>query len=95
MNLLSTGSDGREDDGGGGGGGGGSSPEVDAPRPRPSGVPRWLEDVGDGRTTDEPVASAAGQGAGRVRVSPGLIAALLRWFADSISEIACSMLVPG
>ena len=52
MNLLSAGSDGREDDGGGGGGGGGSSPRLDAPRP--SGLPRWLEDIGDGRTTDEP-----------------------------------------
>ena len=52
MNLLSAGSDGREDDGGGGGGG--SSPRLDAPRPRPSGLPRWLEDIGDGRTTDEP-----------------------------------------
>jgi hypothetical protein len=55
MNLLNTGTDGREDDGGGGGGGGGSNPRVDAPHPRPSGVPRWLEDVGDGRTTEEPV----------------------------------------
>ena len=56
MNLLNSGSDGREDDGGGdGGGGGGSSPRLDAPRPRPSGLPRWLDDVGDGRTTDEPV----------------------------------------
>jgi putative membrane protein len=54
MNLLSAGSDGREDDGGGGGGGGGSSPRLDAPRPRPSGLPRWLDDIGDGRTTDEP-----------------------------------------
>jgi cytochrome c oxidase assembly factor CtaG len=55
MNLLSAGSDGREDDGGGGGGGGGgSNPRLDAPRPRPSGLPRWLEDIGDGRTTDEP-----------------------------------------
>src|ERR1022692_3866545 len=53
MNLLSTGTDGREDDGGGGGGGG-SSPRLDAPRPRPSGLPRWLEDIGDGRTTEEP-----------------------------------------
>jgi putative membrane protein len=54
MNLLNSGSDGREDDGGGGGGGGGgSSPRLDAPRP--SGLPRWLDDVGDGRTTDEPV----------------------------------------
>ena len=53
MNLLSAGSDGREDDGGGGGGGG-SSPRLDAPRPRPSGLPRWLDDIGDGRTTDEP-----------------------------------------
>jgi cytochrome c oxidase assembly factor CtaG len=54
MNLLSAGSDGREDDGGGGGGGGGggSSPRLDAPRP--SGLPRWLDDIGDGRTTDEP-----------------------------------------
>ncbi len=52
MNLLSAGSDGREDDGGGGGGG--SNPRLDAPRPRPSGLPRWLEDIGDGRTTDEP-----------------------------------------
>ena len=51
MNLLSAGSDGREDDGGGGGGGG-SNPKLDAPRP--SGLPRWLEDIGDGRTTDEP-----------------------------------------
>jgi cytochrome c oxidase assembly factor CtaG len=55
MNLLNTGSDGRDDDGGGGGGGGGgSSPRLDAPRPRPSGLPRWLDDIGDGRTTDEP-----------------------------------------
>ena len=54
MNLLSTGPDGRDDDGGGGGGGGGSSPRLDAPRPRPSGLPRWLEDIGDGRTTEEP-----------------------------------------
>ena len=53
MNLLSAGSDGREDEGGGGGGGG-SSPRLDAPRPRPSGLPRWLDDIGDGRTTDEP-----------------------------------------
>ena len=53
MNLLSAGSDGREEDGGGGGGGG-SSPRLDAPRPRPSGLPRWLDDIGDGRTTDEP-----------------------------------------
>jgi putative membrane protein len=52
MNLLNADSDGREDDGGGGGGG--SNPRVDAPTPRPSGIPRWLEDVGDGRTTDEP-----------------------------------------
>jgi cytochrome c oxidase assembly factor CtaG len=55
MNLLNTGSDGREDEGGGGGGGG-SSPRLDAPRPRPSGLPLWLDDVGDGRTTDEPSA---------------------------------------
>jgi cytochrome c oxidase assembly factor CtaG len=54
MNLLNSESDGREEDGGGGGGGG-SNPRVDAPSPRPSGIPRWLEDVGDGRTTDEPV----------------------------------------
>jgi cytochrome c oxidase assembly factor CtaG len=53
MNLLNSESDGREEDGGGGGGGG-SNPRVDAPTPRPSGIPRWLEDVGDGRTTDEP-----------------------------------------
>jgi cytochrome c oxidase assembly factor CtaG len=53
MNLLNADSDGREEDGGGGGGGG-SNPRVDAPTPRPSGIPRWLEDVGDGRTTDEP-----------------------------------------
>jgi putative membrane protein len=53
MNLLSSGTDGRDDDGGGGGGGGGgSSPRLDAPRP--SGLPRWLDDIGDGRTTDEP-----------------------------------------
>ena len=25
------------------------------PRPRPSGLPRWLDDVGEGRTTEEPV----------------------------------------
>jgi cytochrome c oxidase assembly factor CtaG len=55
MHLLTAGSDTREeDDGGGGGGGGGSNPRVDAPQPRPSGLPRWLDDVGDGRTTDEP-----------------------------------------
>jgi putative membrane protein len=53
MNLLNAGSDGREEDGGGGGGGG-SNPRTDAPHPRPSGLPRWLEDIGDGRTTDEP-----------------------------------------
>jgi putative membrane protein len=53
MNLLSSGTDGRDDDGGGGGGGGGSSPRLDAPRP--PGLPRWLDDIGDGRTTDEPV----------------------------------------
>ena len=54
MNLLSTGSDGREeDDGGGGGGDGGSSPRLDAPRP--SGLPRWLDDIGDGLTTDAPL----------------------------------------
>jgi hypothetical protein len=57
MNLLNAGTDGREEDdgGGGGGGGGGSNPRLDAPRPKPSGIPRWLEDIGDGRTTDEPV----------------------------------------
>ncbi len=55
MNLLNTGTDGREDDGGGGGGGGGSNPRAGAPHPRPSGVPRWLEEIGDGRTTEEPV----------------------------------------
>jgi putative membrane protein len=54
MNLLSTGSDGREDDGGGGGGGG-SNPRLDVPPP--SGLPRWLDDIGDGRTTDEPLPS--------------------------------------
>jgi|GEM_PF-1605960 len=54
MHLLTAGSDGREEDDGGGGGGGGSNPRVDAPQPRPSGLPRWLDDVGDGRTTDEP-----------------------------------------
>jgi cytochrome c oxidase assembly factor CtaG len=56
MNLLNAGGDGREEDdgGGGGGGGGGSNPRLDAPHPRPSGLPRWLEDVGDGRTTEEP-----------------------------------------
>ena len=54
MNLLNAGSDDRgEDDGGGGGGG--SSPKVDAPHPGPTGLPRWLDDLGDGRTTDEPV----------------------------------------
>jgi putative membrane protein len=53
MNLLNAGSDGREEDDGGGGGGG-SNPRLDAPHPRPSGLPRWLEDVGDGRTTEEP-----------------------------------------
>jgi cytochrome c oxidase assembly factor CtaG len=52
MNLLNSGSDEREDDGGGGGGG--SNPRLDAPQPRPSGLPRWLDDVGDNRTTDEP-----------------------------------------
>ena len=54
MNLLNAGSDDRgEDDGGGGGGG--SNPKVDAPHPGPTGLPRWLDDLGDGRTTDEPV----------------------------------------
>jgi hypothetical protein len=53
MNVLNADSDGREEDGGGGGGGG-SNPRIDAPTPRPSGIPRWLDDVGDGRTTDEP-----------------------------------------
>jgi cytochrome c oxidase assembly factor CtaG len=53
MNLLNSGSDEREDDGGGGGGG--SNPRLDAPQPRPSGLPRWLDDVGDNRTTDEPL----------------------------------------
>ena len=53
MNLLGAGSDDREDDDGGGGGGG-SSPRVDAPHPGPTGLPRWLDDLGDGRTTDEP-----------------------------------------
>jgi cytochrome c oxidase assembly factor CtaG len=52
--LLSAGGDGREEDDGGGGGGGGSNPRLDAPHPRPSGLPRWLDDVGDDRTTDEP-----------------------------------------
>jgi cytochrome c oxidase assembly factor CtaG len=46
MNLLNAGSDGREEDDGGGGGGG-SNPRLDAPHPRPSGLPRWLDDVGD------------------------------------------------
>lgn len=53
VNLLNAGSDGREEDDGGGGGGG-SNPRLDAPHPRPSGLPRWLDDVGDGRTTEEP-----------------------------------------
>jgi putative membrane protein len=53
MNLLNAGSDGRDEDDGGGGGGG-SNPRLDAPHPRPSGLPRWLDDVGDGRTTEEP-----------------------------------------
>ena len=53
MNLLNAGSEGEEDDGGGGGGG--SDPRVDAPHPRPSGLPRWLQDVGDGRTIEEPL----------------------------------------
>jgi len=53
MNLLNAGSDDRDDDDGGGGGGG-SSPKVDAPHPGPTGLPRWLDDLGDGRTTDEP-----------------------------------------
>jgi putative membrane protein len=52
MNLLNADGDAREEDDGGGGGG--SNPRVDAPTPRPSGIPRWLDDVGDGRTTDEP-----------------------------------------
>jgi len=67
MNLLNASSDDREDDeGGGGGGGGGSSPKVDSPQPRPSGIPRWLDDVGTGRTTDEPVVPRR-----RVRVPAG------------------------
>ncbi|HEY8673543.1 MAG TPA: cytochrome c oxidase assembly protein [Candidatus Dormibacteraeota bacterium] len=70
MNLLNAGGDGREEDDGGGGGGGGSNPRLDAPHPRPSGLPRWLEDVGDGRTTEEPtvvprpVRVPAGRGSG-------------------------------
>ena len=35
------------------------------------------------------------QGAGRYRVWPGLMSAPARWLADSISETACSTLVPG
>jgi cytochrome c oxidase assembly factor CtaG len=54
MNLLNAGSDGREEEDDGGGGGGGSNPRLDVPHPRPSGLPRWLDDVGDGRTTEEP-----------------------------------------
>lgn len=47
--LNSSNSD--SEDGGGGGGGG---PQVDRPRPRPSGTPRWLEDIKAGRTVPEP-----------------------------------------
>jgi len=39
------------DDGGGGGGGG---PRIDTPQPRPSGTPRWLDDLNSGRTVSEP-----------------------------------------
>lgn len=67
MNLLNAGADDREDDEGGGGG---QNPKEDAPLPRP-GLPRWLDDVGDGRTTDEPAVPPkrlrvpAGTGSGR------------------------------
>ena len=96
MNLLNTGTDGREDDGGGGGGGGGSSPRLDAPHPapvRPAALARGRRRRPDDRGTGG--GPAADQGAGRYRVSPGLMSAPVRWFADSISETACSMLVPG
>ena len=99
MNLLNAGSDGREEDGGGGGGGRFEPPKSTLRTPRPSGIPRWLEDLGDGRTTDEPtviprpIRVPVGSGS-----RPGLdIAALSRWLAEDsrISETACSTLVPG
>ncbi len=77
MNLLSAGSDGREDDGGGGGGGGGgSSPRLDAPAPfRAAAVARGHRRRPDDRRARD---AQPDQGAGRVRVSPGLMAAPLR-----------------
>ena len=50
VHLLNSSASDSEDGGGGGGGG----PHVDQPRPRPSGTPRWLEDLRAGRTVPEP-----------------------------------------
>ena len=46
--LASTPDNGEE------GGGGGGSPRIDAPRPLPSGTPRWLQELEAGRTVPEP-----------------------------------------
>lgn len=51
VGMLSTSASDSEDGGGGGGDGG---PQVDRPRPRPSGTPRWLEELQAGRTVPEP-----------------------------------------
>ena len=52
------------DDGGGGGGG----PRVDTPQPKPSGTPRWLDDLNSGRTVREPEPQAP---PARIRVPAG------------------------
>ncbi|MBV8194632.1 MAG: cytochrome c oxidase assembly protein, partial [Candidatus Dormibacteraeota bacterium] len=52
------------------GGGGGGGPQVDTPRPKPSGTPRWVEQLNAGRTVPEPaptprVREPAGSGSRR------------------------------
>ena len=51
LRLLASTAPETGDDGGGGGGG---SPRINAPRPLPSGTPRWLEELEAGRTVPEP-----------------------------------------
>ena len=52
IGMLSVGASDTEDGDGGGGGGG---PRVDTPQPKPSGTPRWLEELEAGHTVPEPV----------------------------------------
>ena len=94
MNLLSTGSDGREDDGRRWWG------RIEPPAGCAAAAPLRASPMAgrrrrrqDDRRAD--AEAGRGQGAGRVRVSPGLIAALSRWFAASMAEIDCSMLALG